>query len=336
MKEPEVSEASKRRRPSKTRVIRYAVEELKFLRSFSDLRNLLGKIKIVLPRVIGGVNRFYKVPPILQIEPTNYCNADCICCPSSRNSRPKDHMDINLFRGIVDDASGLGVKLVHLFLHGEPTLHPQIVEMIRHLKSKGLAFHMTTNGIPLNEDKIRGILDSGVDSADHVAFSILGASREVHNRIFRREYYEKAVENLSLFLELRRKLRVNGPVIDTVFYRMRENEHEEEQFIEKWRGVVDHVRLGGDISQSFSDYKLDGKTHPVRTEVCVNLWEKMTVFWNGDVTLCCRDVDGDWIMGNLNEQTISEIWNSKRLLAIKRIHKAEQLERFSFCYTCDM
>jgi radical SAM protein with 4Fe4S-binding SPASM domain len=317
-------------------VIRYAIEELKFLKSFSDLRNFYRKIRIVLPRVAGGIDRFYEVPPILQIEPTNYCNADCISCPSSRSSRPKGHMDFNLFQRIIDDASGIGVELVHLFLHGEPLLHPRIVEMIGYLKSKGIAFHMTTNGVPMNEEKIRGILGSGVNNADHVTFSILGASRAVHNNIFRREFYDRAVENLLLFLDLRKKLGVNGPVIETVFYRMPENEHEEDEFVEKWRGVVDHVRMAGDISRSFSEYKLNGESLAVRSNPCVNLWQKMTVFWNGDVTMCIQDVDGDWVLGNLNEQSISEIWNSEKLLAIKRNHKGMQFEDLPFCHTCDM
>lgn len=245
-------------------------------------------------------------------------------------------MDINLFRRIADDASRIGVKLVFLFLHGEPMLHPRLAQMIRYLKSKGLAFHLTTNGVLLNEEKIRKILGSGVNSADYVSFSILGASKEVHDRIFRREHYDKAVENLSLFLSLRKKLRVNGPVIETVFYRMPENAHEEREFVKKWRGVVDHVRLGGDISQSFSEYKRDGEQLAVRTDTCLNLWQKMTVFWNGDVTMCCEDVDGDWVLGNLSEQSISEIWNSERLLTIKRIHKEKQLKKLPLCYKCDM
>jgi radical SAM protein with 4Fe4S-binding SPASM domain len=336
MKKGESPEASKRHRSSSRQFIRYAIEELRFVRSIKSFRNFLDKIKIVLLRVTRRNDRFYRTPPILQIEPTNYCNAECISCPTSRSSRPRGHMDIDLFRRIIDDASEMGVKWIFLFLHGEPLLHPEIVEMIRYVKSKGLAFHMTTNGVPLDEKKIRGILGSGVDNADHVSFSVLGASEEVHNMIFRREYYERVVRNIALFLRLRKGLKVNGPVIETIFYTMPENQHEESDFARKWRGVVDHVRMSGEISQSFSEYKQDGVQHHVRKDVCSNLWEKMTIFWDGRVTLCCQDVDGDWILGNLNHQTISEVWNNERLLAIKRIHKRKQLELVPFCYACDM
>jgi radical SAM protein with 4Fe4S-binding SPASM domain len=117
---------------------------------------------------------------------------------------------------------------------------------------------------------------------------------------------------------------------------MPENEHEERLYENYWRGIVDHARLGGRISASFAEYKLEPKTITPRTRTCANIWERMTVFWNGDVTLCCEDIDGDWILGNLNEQSITEIWNSEKLLAIKKIHKEKRFSEFPFCYMCDM
>lgn len=117
---------------------------------------------------------------------------------------------------------------------------------------------------------------------------------------------------------------------------MPENKHETQRYLKQWRGIVDHVRLSGEISQSFAEYKRDSETTIVRTVACTNLWQKMTIGWNGDVILCINDVDGEWILGNLNEQLVSEIWTSKKLLAIKRIHKQNQFERFPLCHRCDM
>ena len=106
-----------------------------------------------------------------------------------------------------------------------------------------------------------------------------------------------------------------------------QNQHETTKYLQKWRGIVDHVRLSGDISLSFSEYKQDTRTPIVRTTTCKELWQKQTISWNGDVILCCNDVDGDFILGNLAEQSINEVWNSQKLLAIKRIHKKKQFEK---------
>jgi radical SAM protein with 4Fe4S-binding SPASM domain len=135
---------------------------------------------------------------------------------------------------------------------------------------------------------------------------------------------------------MRKELDVNGPVIETIFYRMPENEHEEAQYVKYWRGRVDHARLGGDISISFSKFKQKGYAIPLRTRTCANLWEKITVFWNGDVPLCCQDVDGEWILGNLGKDSIESIWNCEQLLSVKQLHKERNFEEIPLCVKCDM
>ncbi len=89
-------------------------------------------------------------------------------------------MDFDLFRSIVNGASEIGVKRIHLYLHGEPMLHPRIEEMIQFIKSKDLRLSLTTNGMLFDRQRIRNILDSGLDSGDHIIFSLLGLSQETH------------------------------------------------------------------------------------------------------------------------------------------------------------
>jgi len=308
--------------------IRYALEELKIVRSFADLKALYQKATYFMPRVAFTRDRFRKVPPSLQIEPTNYCNVNCITCPSSRCSRQRGYMDFDLFQRIVDDASQIGVKIIALSLHGEPMLHPQIVEMIRYIKSKELAFNLTTNGTLFSSEKIEAILRAGVNSADTITFSVFGHSKEVHEGIMRRGNYEKEVKSIFEFLELLNKFGMNGPILETVYHTIPENEHEEQQYVKQWRGVVDHARLGGKISVSFSEYKKEGKPIEKRTQTCGRIWETMPVFWNGDVTICAQDVDGEWVLGNLKDYSITELWHHERLLALREIHKQRRFDEF--------
>jgi radical SAM protein with 4Fe4S-binding SPASM domain len=316
--------------------LRYALEELRFLRSLKDARILFEKAAYLAPRKLGALDRVARVPPSLQIEPTNYCNVNCICCPASRSSRRKGYMDFDLFRQIIDDASRIGVKRIRLFLHGEPMLHPRAVEMLCHIKSRGLVFHLTTNGMAFDKDSIEAILRSGVTCGDQITFSILGHSRGIYESIMRGAKLDRVTESIHSLVEMRNRLNVNGPVIETIFYSMPENEHEEEQYVKHWRGIVDHARLGGSISVSFSEYRKGGRLETPRSRTCSNLWERMTVFWNGDVTLCCQDVDGDWVLGNLGEDPIEGIWNGERLQFVRNCHKEKQFGRVPICIECDM
>lgn len=321
---------------ARTSNFRYAVEELRFVRSLDDFKILYQDIAYLLPRTVGSLDAEAAVPPSLQIEPTNYCNLQCVCCPVWRSPRPRGFMDLAFYEKIVEDAALSGVKRLRLFLHGEPLLHPHLDKMISFAKSRGLAVHITTNGMPLSEKTSRAILQAGVTRADHLTISVLGASKETVEQIMHRTNYDKVVANITRFLELRNEMKMNGPVVETIFYTMPQNENEEERFIKFWRGKVDHVRLGGQISESFAGNLNRPAPHIARQKTCTNLWERMTVFWNGDVTLCCQDVDGHWILGNLKTQSIREVWNSEKLKSIKHIHQTEQFASIPFCYECDM
>jgi radical SAM protein with 4Fe4S-binding SPASM domain len=315
--------------------LRYGIEELKYLRSCEDLKYFYEKIQYLMPRTIGKNDISSKVPPSLQIEPTNICNLRCICCSTSRGKRTRGYMDFSLYQKIIDEAKQLGVRHIHLYLHGEPLLHPRIINMIAYTKVNGLAVHLTTNGLLLNEERIERILQSGITFADIITFSILGFSKEVVERVMKWSNYDKVQKNLFDFVRLRQKYRKHGPIIEVRLYKLPENDLEEKQFIEYWKNKVDHVIVVGKISQSFAQYKLS-EIRTTRTHTCSVLWERMTIFWNGDVCLCCQDVDGDFILGNLRENSIQEVWHNQQLLAIKKLHLGKKFHEFPFCDRCDL
>jgi radical SAM protein with 4Fe4S-binding SPASM domain len=245
-------------------------------------------------------------------------------------------MDLGLFKGIIDDASDVGVKRVRLFVNGEPMLHPQIVDMIGYIKSKGLSLTLHTNGMAFNREMSEAILRSGVTWADHITFSIMGSSKQVHEKIMRKADFDLITENLFGFIRLRNEFTVNGPVIQTIFHTMPENEHEEANYLQYWRGRADHARLGGRISRSFSEHGKEIQDIEPREKSCPYLWEMMTIFWNGDVSMCPQDVDGDRVLGNLGELSIKELWNHDQLQSIRMIHIEERFHEFPFCFRCDL
>ncbi|MCA1766344.1 MAG: radical SAM protein, partial [Desulfobulbaceae bacterium] len=144
--------------------IRRGLKEVKFVRSFRDLEIFYTqKLPFFLSRLFGDPSREIGIPLSIQIEPTNYCNLSCVFCSTGKSPRKKNYMDFALFEKIVDDASGIGVKRIHLYLHGEPMLHKQIVKMIRHIKQKGLGVTITSNGMLFDKSTIKEILESGVN-----------------------------------------------------------------------------------------------------------------------------------------------------------------------------
>jgi len=312
----------------------YTLQELKSIKSFNDLKKFFQKI--IKQTVRNSLNKYYnyKIPPIIQIEPTNYCNLNCLCCSVSRSSRKKGYIGFDLFKKIIDDASQIGVKQVDFFLHGEPLLHPRFIEMVTYIKTKKLRVNITTNGTLFEKEKTEELLHSGVNSNDLVLFSILGYSKEVHEMVQKGVNHEKVVNNIRYMLELRKKLNLDGPKIEVVFYATPENEHEKNKYEEFWRGVVDGVNVYR-ASQSFREANKQEVKIPPRNKSCWLLWKRMCIFWNGNVTICCSDVNEEYILGNLNKQSIREIWNNEKMLSLKKLHKKRKFQEIPLCSHCD-
>ena len=316
----------------------YGYNELKFIKSIEDVRLLCTqKLPFLYPRLLGSNYQELSVPPSLQLEPTNICNLRCISCPRDNMTREKGSMDLGLFKKIITEASEIGVKRVHLYLHGEPAIHPNLVEMIKFIKANKMGLNLTTNGSVFDDSKIRDILEAGINSSDYITFSILGASKEVHENVMKGVNHEKVVNNVLLMLDLRKKLKINGPVIETVFYTLPENEKDRNAFFEFWAKRIDHAKIVGKVSKSFADYGNQEELAkiPIRHRTCKNIWERMTIYWNGDVVMCCEDVGGVTKAGNLNRQSIKDIWNSKKLKRFREFHKNGKVDRIPLCASCD-
>jgi len=101
------------------------------------------------------INMFGRIIPYhIQLYPTNVCNLNCDFC-SCANRNNKDELLLEDIKDVVSVAWKLGCKAVTISGGGEPTLHPHINEIIKHITSLGLKVGITTNGVTLNKiDKV--------------------------------------------------------------------------------------------------------------------------------------------------------------------------------------
>jgi MoaA/NifB/PqqE/SkfB family radical SAM enzyme len=75
---------------------------------------------------------------------------------------PKD-LSCDTFRALCRELRGMGTRTLQFVGAGEPLLHPHIFEMIRIAKDHQLGVLMYTNGTLLREDRVRSLIDSGLD-----------------------------------------------------------------------------------------------------------------------------------------------------------------------------
>jgi MoaA/NifB/PqqE/SkfB family radical SAM enzyme len=105
-------------------------------------------------------------PILVHLIPIRRCNLSCAYCNEFDDySKP---IPIDTMRSRVDLLAKLGTSIVTMS-GGEPLLHPQLDEIIAHMRRRGIIAAMITNGYLLTADRIRALNDVGLD---HMQISI--------------------------------------------------------------------------------------------------------------------------------------------------------------------
>jgi MoaA/NifB/PqqE/SkfB family radical SAM enzyme len=112
-------------------------------------------------RYLRMVKRLFDDKPLqCSLYVTDQCNLDCAYCTEYDNTKPHPSVD-NLKRWL-DKIRDLGTVRVAL-VGGEPLMHPDIVEVVRHARQIGLATSLTTNGFLLSKALVTALDAAGLE-----------------------------------------------------------------------------------------------------------------------------------------------------------------------------
>jgi len=308
-----------------------------------SLKSLLGKLlpenikRILSTYLLNRFNSKLKLgpgtrPKMLSIEPTARCNLNCpFCLVGQQNSlESTDHdllprgmgdMEWDLFEKIVKDAVEFGIETLQLHFQGEPLLYNRFPEMVKKGKSAGMRTQAFTNGLPLTKKKADEILLAGLD---HLRFSVDGATQEIYelNRVGGE--FDKVYRNMDMMVKRAKKHKSN---IDLMwqFIALSNNEHEIEKAREMAK-VIDIPFFVKTFAESVPG--LAPKNPELRRELhikpCTDIYRSTFIFYTGEVVVCCYDLEGQYVVGDLRKQTLEEVWNSQRYKSVRyKINNAE-------------
>ena len=272
-------------------------------------------------------------PLYINVEPTNACNLNCLVC-STDASRKRGFMDLDLFRDIIADAADTGVQKIALFLAGEPLLHRDLPYMIEHIAARGMETRVRTNGTLLTREKSLQLLDAGLD---FLGISFDGDNRHDYEEMRAGASYDEVLENLHTFLELKKKRGTDKPFVSMQMIKMPGNPNPgiDPDFIAGFDGLpinefnpIHPHSWRGEVEIEGEQVKRGDKYYP-----CRFLWTALSITWDGKA-ICCADLNGRFIMGDVTRQSLSEIWNGERILHHRRLLKQERYKELPLCAEC--
>lgn len=267
-----------------------------------------------------------RFPPVVRIETTNHCNANCTFCPRETIGRDKTFMDQELFEKIIDECAEGGTKLIHMHNFGEPLLDKQLPARIRYAKDKGIPrVKLFCNGALLRGKIADALLSSGLDE---IKISLDGASAQEFNELRIGLDHADVMENTRNFRRLRDEANLNKQLKVVGACVTSSDKPQTEALL---ADVVDHIDWST-LHNWAGARKIFG--NQVVRKPCQRVFRTFTILVNGDVSLCCLDHSGRELLGNCRTETIRDIWNNKRYQEIRKLHRNSQQEQLALCKNC--
>jgi PqqA peptide cyclase len=131
----------------------------------------------------------------LDLNITNRCNYRCGHCAFASGEAAGYELSSDRWRDILEQTRSLGGKRIDI-TGGEPTIRPDLEDILQAAKHLGFKVELVTNGSCLTKERLGRLIGLGLDS---LAVSIDGATYEAYAllRPVRREEYERVIGTIE-------------------------------------------------------------------------------------------------------------------------------------------
>jgi len=276
-----------------------------------------------------------KFPLIVQIQTSNKCNAACTFCPYPYTEGEKKFqiMEWVLYKRIIDECSKQDVEQILPFFLNEPLLNKDLVKYINYAKEKNSnsLVKIFTNGSLLTKKVAKELLDSEIDE---IIFSFNGSTKEEYEETMKNLDFEKTKERITNFIKLRGERK--KPEIAIHMLKIGLSDISLNRIGDYWNrlGVSVHILKYENRAGNVADYDIISPGN-VQKIPCGRLMNQIYILVNGDVILCCADWKHEVILGNVKENTISEVWNGEKRLEYVKAHLQGGYNELKLCDVCN-
>lgn len=287
-----------------------------------------------------------QLPYYLDVELTNFCNFNCCFCPTGTKAmqRIRGHMPDNVVDAIAENVKKYNIPAVRFIRWGEPILHPNYLSILEKVKNAGALIHINTNGSLLDEAQIQKLLDMHLDS---IKFSFQGADEGTYNEMREGGDYLRLLDIVRKFHEMRGER--DYPYIQISTTLTGETAEQIEGFKSDIGDYCDYYNVGYtklnhlNVDTMNIDEEEKKKIRRLQEHetinhtfrpVCVEAFDKLSINWNGDVTLCCGDYDNFMLVGNILDMDLKQIFNSRAADIYRDAIAKMQYGKIKCCSNC--
>jgi len=307
----------------------------------------IDNITKIPPRYLRAVA---PAPRSVKIEISPRCNYRCgFCALRTREVQPKWDMDFGLFKRITCEMRDAGVEEIGVFYLGESFMNPRLlVDCIRYLKHE-LAIpyvFLTSNASMAFPEAVEECMKAGLDS---LKWSVNAADEKQFETIMgvAGKLFYNALENIRSAWQTRQDTRYKtGLYASSIQYDGEQQTKMEQLLAQQVLPYVDkHYWLPLYSMGAFATQREEqlgyrptagnqGRIGALREPLpCWSAFTEGHVTAEGKLSACCFDAKVTWTMGDLNNVSCMEAWNSASFVKLRSAHLNRDV-RGTVCESC--
>ena len=273
----------------------------------------------------------------ITIETTNICNANCVFCPREKYNMKPETMKMELWKKIIDELETHNYEHLKIDTQGfgEPFLDPKFFDRLEYARKKipNTKFFTSSNCTKMTKDKFSLICKY----IDTLRTSFYAMTKETYDKTQGgNAVFEDALYNILDFIEYKNNtigikkpwLIMQMEIVDGY------NDHEINRWREFWEPRADEIMIWRlhNFGGLRPDYrKID---HTKQISCGRPTHGPAYVHVDGIVSMCCWDINERLVIGDLNTQTLEEIFHDQPYKMIREKHLKNDF-RGLYCYHCE-
>ena len=295
-----------------------------------------------------------KKPTLFNIETTNYCNMKCVMCPRTIYMERKNiWISDELFEKMLDNVkvhknenldnfwdwlekdanfnpkevseNGFYFSVVSrcLILHGygEPFLDKFLIKRLKACKDRNIPTYFSCTPATMTVDKAIQAMENGLTV---LKFSLDAMDDdEIKSIRGKKANYQESLDKIHKLIEIKKERNFKTILVPCMIELDNSPKSKEmhKKFLNFWHGkdVYAYVKSQDNRWHFEQKKNLKNKSHYAK-QYCEYPWTSTTVMAEGNVVPCTQISNNEIILGNVNDNSLEDIWNGENYENLRKMH----------------
>jgi len=295
-----------------------------------------------------------KKPTIFNIETTNYCNMTCVMCPRTIFMKRKNiWIEDKIFENVISNIethsnnkleefwnwlenntqykhnevseNGFYFSIVSkcLILHGygEPFLDKFLIKRLKLCKEKNIPTYFSCTPATMTVEKAIEAMENGLTV---LKFSLDAMDDESIKSIRgKKANYNESIEKILELIKIKEQKKFKTLLVPCMisFKKSEQSKILQKKFLDFWKdyNVYAYIKSQDNRWLFEQDNKLKNESHYAK-QYCEYPWTSLTVMADGNVVPCTQISNNEIVLGNINNNTLEEIWNGPEYKKFRQMH----------------